>query len=536
MKFNPAAAVRHLVSAKKCRYQHHGFDLDLSYITDRLIAMGIPCEGAEAFYRNPMSEVKAMLNRQHGGHYKVYNLCSEYVYDSDHFEGRVARYPFDDHQTTTLTMILDFCRDVQDWLQLDTDNVAVVHCKAGKGRTGLMICCVLLFTGVCTSPEEAIRLFGDRRTHNGRGLTIPSQKRYVGYANALFTDHKYIIPPPQRLVLERLTIGGLPWRGDKGEFYVVLWVKCGEDAASVAILEPSLLPSSPGEGHVAGARAGRADGGVGCSGAVLSPLKSGTWEAMHRSGTTVAISSASEGSANLSSFSMPAGVGAAFNKPLGRKPRVWGKKHRRGDALAREIFPQHKPYKHLPSAGCISVPCQLRDVPGALVWDHFSPHVLLVGNVKVEVFQRKDRKENGKSLGYTWFNTSFLPGAQPLWLPAGQLDKVHVDALTMQLSFVPIEDCWTSPPLLSSHAVSRARSFSTAELSSGSFGAGRSRSSLFEADSAGPGPGGSGKSGWPGTGALPENAPAMCPGIDAEQVHRLASTVTRNLSISWYRG
>lgn len=61
-----------------------------------------------------------------------------------------------------------------------------------------MICCVLLFTGVCTSPEEAIRLFGDRRTHNGRGLTIPSQKRYVGYANALFTDHKYIIPPPQR--------------------------------------------------------------------------------------------------------------------------------------------------------------------------------------------------------------------------------------------------------------------------------------------------------------------------------------------------
>lgn len=188
---------------------------------------------------------------------------------------------------------------------------------------------------------------------------------------------------PPRLVLERLTIGGLPWRGDKGEFYVVFWVKCGEDAASVAILEPSLLPGSPGEGHVAGARAGRADGGVGCSGAVLSPLKSGTWEAMHRSGTTVAISSASEGGANLSSFSMPAGVGAAFNKPLGRKPRVWGKKHRRGDALAREIFPQHKPYKHLPSAGCISVPCQLRDVPGALVWDHFSPHVLLVGNVKV---------------------------------------------------------------------------------------------------------------------------------------------------------
>lgn len=52
------AFVRGLVSKKKTRFKEDGFDLDLTYVTPRIIAMGFPSSGAEAKYRNPLPEVK----------------------------------------------------------------------------------------------------------------------------------------------------------------------------------------------------------------------------------------------------------------------------------------------------------------------------------------------------------------------------------------------------------------------------------------------------------------------------------------------
>ena len=56
-----------------------------------------------------------------------------------------------------------------------------MHCKAGKGRTGLMVSCLLVYLRVVGSADEALRFFADKRTHDGKGVTIPSQMRYVRY-------------------------------------------------------------------------------------------------------------------------------------------------------------------------------------------------------------------------------------------------------------------------------------------------------------------------------------------------------------------
>ena len=68
---------RGLVSKKKRRFQDDGFDLDLTYITPRILAMGFPSAGAEAMYRNPIQEVQRFFRERHSGAFRLYNLCSE---------------------------------------------------------------------------------------------------------------------------------------------------------------------------------------------------------------------------------------------------------------------------------------------------------------------------------------------------------------------------------------------------------------------------------------------------------------------------
>ncbi|XP_073898952.1 phosphatidylinositol 3,4,5-trisphosphate 3-phosphatase TPTE2-like [Castor canadensis] len=105
---------RRLVSGNKRRYKKDGFDLDLTYVTDRIIAMSFPSSGKRSFYRNPISEVVRFLETKHPDHYQVYNLCSTYmtqyfptidrkqlfIYVS--FNHKVRRIKIDDHNVPTL--------------------------------------------------------------------------------------------------------------------------------------------------------------------------------------------------------------------------------------------------------------------------------------------------------------------------------------------------------------------------------------------------------------------------------------------------
>ena len=62
--------------------------MDLTYITDRIIAMGFPASGVEATYRNSIDNVSSFLRERHGLNYLVFNL-SERKYDYTKFNNQV---------------------------------------------------------------------------------------------------------------------------------------------------------------------------------------------------------------------------------------------------------------------------------------------------------------------------------------------------------------------------------------------------------------------------------------------------------------
>ena len=181
------AKIRAIVSQEKVRFQQDGFDLDLTHITPRIIAMGFPSTGFEGQYRNNAEQVRAFFERYYPQpRYRIFNLCEERVYTAHSFGGDahpdcLRHYPFPDHNPPCLDMIHAICVDAAAWLNGDEQRVVAVHCKAGKGRTGLVVSSLLLHLGICSTAAEALGHFSQVRTNDGKGVTIPSQIRYVGW-------------------------------------------------------------------------------------------------------------------------------------------------------------------------------------------------------------------------------------------------------------------------------------------------------------------------------------------------------------------
>ncbi|XP_012450504.1 phosphatidylinositol 3,4,5-trisphosphate 3-phosphatase and protein-tyrosine-phosphatase PTEN2A [Gossypium raimondii] len=210
---------RHVVSQNKRRFQEGGFDLDMTYITENIIAMGFPAGDmssgffgyVEGFYRNHMEEVIRFFETYHKDKYKVYNLCSERLYDASLFEGKVASFPFDDHNCPPIRLIISFCQSAYSWLKEDIENVVVVHCKAGMARTGLMISSLLLYLKFFPTAEESIDYYNQKRCVDGKGLVLPSQIRYVKYFERTLIYFNGENPPGRRCILRGFRLHHCPY-------------------------------------------------------------------------------------------------------------------------------------------------------------------------------------------------------------------------------------------------------------------------------------------------------------------------------------
>jgi len=64
-------------------------ELDVSYITSRLIVMSYPAEGVESAIKNHIDDVREFLDTHHSDSYAVYNLSNR-SYRIAKFQNRVC--------------------------------------------------------------------------------------------------------------------------------------------------------------------------------------------------------------------------------------------------------------------------------------------------------------------------------------------------------------------------------------------------------------------------------------------------------------
>lgn len=194
---------REVVSLSTKTYNVPELDLklDLAYITPRLIVCSGPVSSyRKSWYRYTTTTLIEFLNHRHvqdgEKHWHVYNFRGEGMgYTLGEFDYRVDYIPFPDHQVPPMDVVIDSIGKIEEFLSADPLNVAVLHCKAGKGRSGTIACAYILYKSLekeLIDPQEAIGIFTSQRMNQyfGDGVSILSQRRYLNYWHQLLLERR----------------------------------------------------------------------------------------------------------------------------------------------------------------------------------------------------------------------------------------------------------------------------------------------------------------------------------------------------------
>ncbi|KAJ9642141.1 Telomerase protein component 1 [Knufia peltigerae] len=189
-----ASLLRQIVAGPRARHPEAG--LDLCYVTDFIVVTSGPSSvWPKKAYRNPLDQLVSFLDRKHGEDWSIFEFRAEGTgYPDKEVYNRIHHFPFPDHHPPPFSLIPKVMAAMRNWIQrYDEDiqeaneqdkpkRVAVVHCKAGKGRSGT-ISCSYLISEEGWDKQKALAQFTDRRMRAGfgQGVSIPSQLRWVDY-------------------------------------------------------------------------------------------------------------------------------------------------------------------------------------------------------------------------------------------------------------------------------------------------------------------------------------------------------------------
>ncbi|XP_029696054.1 tensin isoform X6 [Takifugu rubripes] len=191
------------------------YEVDLVYITERIISLCFPIGMEDQGYIANLKEVATMLRSKHGDHYLVLNL-SEWRTELSKLNHKVLEFGWPDFHAPALDKICSMCKAIDTWLNGDSHNVVVLHNKGNRGRTGVVVAAYMHYSNISASADQALDRFAMRRFYEDKALPVgqPSQKRYVRYFNGLLSGHIKINNKP--LFLHHVIMHGIPNFESKG--------------------------------------------------------------------------------------------------------------------------------------------------------------------------------------------------------------------------------------------------------------------------------------------------------------------------------
>ncbi|KAJ6657116.1 hypothetical protein lerEdw1_002862 [Lerista edwardsae] len=180
-------------------------DLDISYITSRIVVMSFPAEGVESAIKNNIEDVRLFLDSKHPGRYAVYNLSSR-TYRPSRFHNRVSECGWPPRRAPNLQNLYSICKNMHVWLKRDPKNVCIVHCLDGKAASAVVVCSFLCFCRLFTTAEAAVYMFSMKRCPPG---IWPSHKRYIEYMCDMMAEEP-IIPHSKPILVKSIIMTPVP--------------------------------------------------------------------------------------------------------------------------------------------------------------------------------------------------------------------------------------------------------------------------------------------------------------------------------------
>ncbi len=156
-------------------------------------------------YRNPLEALVRFLDDTYGSRWFIWEFRAEGTgYNDEEVYNRIHHFPWPDHHPPPFALIPTIMASMRDWLKsqdMETERVGIVHCKAGKGRSGTVACSYLI-SEENWAAKDALARFTSRRMRAGfgEGISIPSQQRWIRYVEWWAKHGKVYVERPVEIL------------------------------------------------------------------------------------------------------------------------------------------------------------------------------------------------------------------------------------------------------------------------------------------------------------------------------------------------